>query len=110
MSHIKKTMLSLALLTVSAASWAQNALIHGMVIDEQNEPVIGATIKVDGTTTGAVTDLDGNFTIEAGKDATLSISYIGYSTQQVRPPTTSTRWSSPVIRCSARLTSRAPCR
>lgn len=84
MSHIKKTMLSLALLTVSAASWAQNALIHGMVIDEQNEPVIGATIKVDGTTTGAVTDLDGNFTIEAGKDATLSISYIGYSTQQVK--------------------------
>jgi TonB-linked SusC/RagA family outer membrane protein len=77
-------MLSLALLTVSAASWAQNALIHGMVIDEQNEPVIGATIKVDGTTTGAVTDLDGNFTIEAGKDATLSISYIGYSTQQVK--------------------------
>lgn len=38
-------MLSLALSTVSAATWAQNAVIHGVVTDEHNEPVIGATIK-----------------------------------------------------------------
>ena len=77
-------MLSLALSTVSAATWAQNAVIHGVVTDEHNEPVIGATIKVDGTKTGAVTDIDGNFSIEAGKGATLSISYIGYNPMQVK--------------------------
>ena len=84
MSDVKKIVLGFALCTLSVASWAQNAVIHGVVTDEHNEPVIGATIKVDGTKTGAVTDIDGNFSIEAGKGATLSISYIGYNTMQVK--------------------------
>ncbi|MBO4606643.1 MAG: TonB-dependent receptor plug domain-containing protein, partial [Prevotella sp.] len=58
-------------------------LVKGIVNDETGEPVVGATVKVDGTNAGTITDLDGNFIIEAASNATLSISYVGYVTQQV---------------------------
>ena len=43
--------------------FAQNQIYKGMVVDETGEPVIGATVKVVGTNTGSITDMDGNFTI-----------------------------------------------
>ena len=58
-------------------------LVKGIVNDETGEPVVGATVKVDGTNAGTITDLDGNFIIEAASNATLSVSYVGYVTQQV---------------------------
>ena len=58
--------------------------ISGQVLDQNGDPVIGATIKVKGTTTGTVTDLDGNFTINAHSGSTLEVSYIGYKTMQVK--------------------------
>ena len=77
-------MLSMALASVATASWAQNAIVHGTVTDENNEPVIGATVMVQGEKTGAVTDIDGHFTLNTTAGATLSISYIGYATTQVK--------------------------
>lgn len=87
MEHFRKALLSMALVTVTSASWAQNGLLHGTVTDENNEPIIGATIMVQGEKAGAVTDLDGKFSISAPAGTTLSISYIGYSTMQVKDPT-----------------------
>lgn len=57
--------------------------IKGKVIDESGEPLIGVNISVDGSSTGTITDIDGNFTIKAFSNSKLKISYIGYATQIV---------------------------
>ena len=59
------------------------SVIKGTVIDEAGEPVIGASVLVQGTKAGAVTDFDGNFSVEAASNATLQISYVGYVTETV---------------------------
>ena len=51
--------------------------VTGRVVDQNGEAVIGATIKVKGTNTGAITDLDGNFAIKAKAGQELEISYVG---------------------------------
>ncbi|MEO1714246.1 MAG: SusC/RagA family TonB-linked outer membrane protein, partial [Bacteroidota bacterium] len=53
-------------------------VINGQVTNEGGEALIGATVMVQGTSTGTVTDVDGNFSIEASTDAVLDISYVGY--------------------------------
>ena len=58
--------------------------ITGTVLDEQKEPVIGATILELGSSRGTHTDFDGKFTLRTLPDATLRISYIGYATQEVK--------------------------
>ena len=57
--------------------------VKGKVVDATGEPLIGVSILVKGSTNGTVTDVDGNFNIEAVKGATLEISYIGYTTQSI---------------------------
>jgi len=58
--------------------------ITGSVVDENGEPVIGASILVKGTTMGTVTDIDGNFTLTVPPDGkTLVVSYVGMKTQEV---------------------------
>lgn len=65
--------------------YAQQQNISGTVIDKNlNEPVIGASIQIKGTTNGTITDLDGKFAINASKDDILVISYIGYTTQEIK--------------------------
>lgn len=61
----------------------QNGTVEGMVVDATGEPVIGASVQVKGTGTGVISDINGNFTVNASSDATLIISYIGYKTQEV---------------------------
>ncbi len=62
----------------------QAKTVKGTVVDNMGEPVIGASVKVVGTTNGAVTDLDGNFTLtNVPKNATVEISYIGYIAQKI---------------------------
>ena len=57
--------------------------VKGSVVDATGEPVIGASILVQGTTNGVITDIDGNFILtNVGSDATLIISYVGYKTQE----------------------------
>ena len=58
--------------------------VNGHVKDATGEPIIGATIRVTGSTTGTVSDFDGNFTIKAQQDATLNITYIGYQPANVK--------------------------
>ena len=59
--------------------------VKGTVISgSDNEPLIGASVMVEGTKNGAVTDLDGNFTITAKNGQTLEVSYLGFITQKVK--------------------------
>ena len=58
--------------------------VKGTVNDETGEPIIGATVKVQGSNEGTVTDFDGKFSVRASSNATLVISYVGYVTQQVK--------------------------
>lgn len=62
---------------------AQTKLLSGTIVDEQKEPVIGATVVVKGTNKGTTSDIDGNFSIEATKGSTLVITLLGYVTQEV---------------------------
>lgn len=63
----------------------QQGEVTGRVIDVNGEPIIGATVIVQGTSNGTITDFDGNFTLNAMNNAVLEISYIGYETQQLKP-------------------------
>lgn len=64
--------------------FAQNRGINGHIVNENGEPIIGANVLVKGTTNGTITDLDGNFLLKGvTNNATLSISYVGYTTQEV---------------------------
>lgn len=59
--------------------------ITGVVTDSQGESVIGASVRIKDTTNGVITDMDGRYTITApGKNSILVISYIGYSTEEVK--------------------------
>ena len=63
----------------------QTGSVTGLVVDNNGEPIIGASVKVVGTNTGAVTDFDGNFKLaNVQRGATLEITYIGYLTQRVK--------------------------
>lgn len=66
-----------------ASSKALRQQVKGKVLDEKGEPIIGATVTEEGTSNGTITDYDGMFTLEASKDGILSISYIGYKSQQI---------------------------
>ena len=58
--------------------------VSEIVIDENNEPLIGVNIKVEGSSIGAITDIDGNFNIMAPQGSTLSFTYVGYTPQSVK--------------------------
>ena len=62
----------------------QSNPVKGQVVDENGDPVIGATVMMKGTSKGAITDLNGNFTLENAAKGTLVISYIGYITEEVQ--------------------------
>lgn len=81
----KLNFLMLALLFgFSSASLAQTTEVSGVVTDDQNVPLAGASVLEKGTTNGVVTDFDGNFAISVdGSDVTLVISYIGFKTKEV---------------------------
>ena len=59
-------------------------IVKGTVSDEAGEPIIGATVKVQGSNDATVTDFNGYFSIKASSDATLNISYVGYLPQNVK--------------------------
>ncbi len=63
---------------VNGVTQSSNRVIKGTVIDDTGEPLIGVTVLVRGTTTGAATDFNGNYSITVSNDAVLDFSYIGY--------------------------------
>jgi len=64
--------------------WAQKLTVTGTVVEQNGEPVIGATVMEKGTANGTSTDIDGNFTINVDVKGTLVVSYIGYETQELK--------------------------
>ncbi len=68
---------------LSQSVMAQSIKVAGKVIDKNQEPLIGATVRVVGTQGGTITGIDGGFNIECPRNSTLEISFIGYITQRV---------------------------
>lgn len=78
----KKNLMLLLSLCVSFVAFAQSA-ISGKVTSQNGEPIIGASIKIKGTSSGAITDVSGLFKIGGNGNETLVISYIGYLSKEV---------------------------
>ena len=74
-------MVFLFLMLSVQGAWAQ--AVRGTVNDESGEPIIGASVKVVGSNTGAVTDFNGKFSVSAPSNGQLEISYVGYQTQKL---------------------------
>lgn len=69
---------------LSLCAFAQNVTVRGTVTDERDEPLIGVTVQVLGTSTGTVTDIDGAYVLlNIAPDATLEFSYVGMQTQTI---------------------------
>ena len=83
-NSIQKPLVLLFLLCLFPLGALAQSIVKGTVSDEAGEPIIGATVKVQGTNEGAITDFDGNFSVKAASDATLNFSYVGYVTQSVK--------------------------
>ena len=78
----KFLLLSMVGFLLSVHAFAQSITVKGVVIDNTGLGVIGANIQVKGTKNGTITDLDGNFTIQANKGDIIAVSFIGYKTQE----------------------------
>lgn len=79
-----KTVLPVLLSLVSIAAAAQsNVTVTGTITDETGQPLIGAGVIQSGTTTGAVADLDGKYSIIVPKTAVLNFNYIGYKSVEI---------------------------
>ncbi len=78
-----KNYLLVALLFITASVFSQTK-ITGIVVDETNQPLPGASVVVEGTSTGVSTDFDGNFTLETSESSgKVSVSFVGYETQSI---------------------------
>lgn len=82
MKQAKRVFLSFLTLMLSTLMYAQTE-ISGTVVDGTGEAVIGATVMEKGTSNGTVTDFDGNFKLKVAAGKKLTVSYIGYQTQEV---------------------------
>ncbi len=76
--------LLMLLLLFPSGVFAQQQMIKGQVVDDKGETVIGATVMVKGGQEGAITDIDGNFSVKGKVGATLTISYVGFSPLEVK--------------------------
>ncbi len=85
MGKMKNIITAILMLMVTMVAQAQNMTVKGHVVDENGEPMIGATIKAVGASNGAVTDLDGNYSLSVPKSVKqLEVSYVGYRTQKIK--------------------------
>lgn len=75
--YIKTLAFGMAL-TCAVPAMAQNKVVQGTVLDDLGEPVIGATVKVAGTKTAVITDMDGNYKLSVPKGGKVTVSYIGF--------------------------------
>ena len=82
---VRKLVLSLIAILGAGALFvgAQNRQISGTVANPEGQPIVGATVVVDGTSAGTTTGSNGKFTLTAPADATLTVSFLGYETQSV---------------------------
>lgn len=78
-------LITMILLLCPLVMWAQQAgTVTGTVVDSTGEPLIGVSVRVKGTNTGASTNIDGEFSVKVAQGGTLTFSYIGYVSQEVK--------------------------
>ena len=75
-----------AMLGIGAGVLKAQNVVGTVVSATDNEPLIGASVKVEGTAVGTITDIDGNFKIAAQSGQTLEVSYLGFLTKKVKVP------------------------
>ena len=80
---LQKPLVFLFLLCLFPLGAMAQSAVKGTVNDDSGEPIIGASVVEKGTTNGTVTDFDGNFALNVKSGATLVVSYIGYTTQEI---------------------------
>jgi hypothetical protein len=78
---MKKNFILFIFLLCSIVAVAQKKSITGIITDTAGEAVIGASIVEVGTTNGTVSDVDGNFTLSVSENASIQVSFIGFSSQ-----------------------------
>ena len=83
-SWLKSLFLLVCLVLSGTTVFAQEKTVTGVVTDSFNEPLIGASIVVQGTTNGVITDLDGKYSIKVTPGATLQFSYVGMEKQSIK--------------------------
>ena len=83
LKSLQKPLAILSMLCLFSLGAMAQGTVKGTVIDEAGEAIIGASVQVQGAKTGAVTDFNGNFSVQASSNATLIISYVGYVTETV---------------------------
>ena len=83
--HLNRKLWALLVMTMLTAfpALAQKITVHGTVVDELGDPLIGATVMEKGTSNGTAADLDGHFTLSVPSNATLVVSYVGYDPMDV---------------------------
>ena len=81
---LQKPLVFLFLLCLFPLGAMAQSTVNGTVTDESGDPVIGATVRVQGTGVGTVSDMDGRFSVKASANATIEVSYVGYQTEVVR--------------------------
>ncbi len=79
----KMLLLVFFLMLKTAVGWSQTISVSGAVKDALGEPIIGASIYQKGTTSGTITDIEGRFVLSVSNDATLTVSYLGYISQDI---------------------------
>ena len=84
MKHLRFLLLSIMTFMIAFTAAAQNNVtVSGTVVDKSGEPIIGASVIQKGTSNGAITDLDGNFSFSAPEGSTIVFSYVGYASQEL---------------------------
>ena len=80
---MKKCSVLLLMLLFPLGVLAQSVTVSGQVTDEAGEPIIGASVRIPGTSVGVVTDMDGNYSISVPKGKQLEITYVGYKKEVI---------------------------
>lgn len=83
LSHEHRFLFIMIGLFISLGAFAQQITVKGHVKDDTGEPVIGASVLESKTANGTITDIDGNFVLTVPSNSVLTISFIGYATQEV---------------------------
>lgn len=75
---------AIMLMLIAQSAWAQTKNIKGIVKDANGEALVGVTVVVKGSTAAAMTDVNGNFSVNAAINSTLIFSYIGYNSKEIQ--------------------------
>lgn len=85
LSHaLKRIGMMMVMMLFAVMVYAQDIKVTGTVTDSSGEPIVGASVMVMGSKGGAVTDIDGKYSVQVSPQATLRISYLGFKNEEVK--------------------------